>query len=180
MTQQWKWDQMKLKGPERRAPPIAETRNKLCSEAPRNVQKELHQLLEEFSDLFPEQLSKGRPPKQEVEFEIKLEEGAVPLNKPSYSLSPKEHDELQVQIHDLLAQGHIRPLQSPYGALVLFVSKKDECWRMCVDYRTLNKQTIRDRYPLPGIDDLLDRLGKAKHFATLDLASSYHRIAVKE
>ena len=75
----------------------------------RNVQKELHQLLEEFSDLFPEQLPKGKPPKQEVEFEIKLEEGAVPPNKPPYRLSPKEHDELQAQIDDLLAQGHIRP-----------------------------------------------------------------------
>ena len=66
MTQQRKRDQMKLKGPVRKAPPIAETRKKLCSNAPRNVQKELHQLLEEFSDLFPEQLPKGRPPKREV------------------------------------------------------------------------------------------------------------------
>ena len=180
MTQQRKRDQMKLKGAVRKTPPIAETRKKLCSDAPRNVQKELHQLLEEFSDLFPEQLPKGRPPKREVEFEIKLEEGAVPPNKPPYRLSPKEHEELQAQIDDLLAQGHIRPLQSPYGAPVLFVPKKDGRWRMCVDYRALNKQTIRDRYPLPRIDDLLDRLGKAKHFTTLDLASGYHQIAVKE
>ena len=109
MTQQQKRDQMKLKGAVRKAPPIAETRKKLCSDAPRNVQKELHQLLEEFSDLFPEQLPKGRPPKREVEFEIKLEEGAVPPNKPPYRLSPKEHEELQAQIDDLLAQGHIHP-----------------------------------------------------------------------
>ena len=125
MTQQRKWDQMKLNGPVRKAPPIAETRKKLCSDAPRNVQKELHQLLEEFLDLFPGQLPKGRPPKQEVEFEIKLEEGAVPPNKPTYRLSSKEHDELQAQIDDLLAQGHIRPLQSPYRAPILFVPKKD-------------------------------------------------------
>ena len=102
MTQQWKRDQMKLKGPVRKAPPIAETRKKLCSDAPRNVQKELHQLLEEFSDLFPEQLPKGRPPKREVEFEIKLEEGAVLPNKPPYRLSPNEYNELQAQIDDLL------------------------------------------------------------------------------
>ena len=101
MAQQQKWDQMKLKGPVRKAPPIAETRKKLCSEAPRNVQKELHQLLEEFSDLFLEQLPKGGPPKREVEFEIKLQEGVVPPNKPPYRLSPKEHDELQAQIDDL-------------------------------------------------------------------------------
>ena len=115
---------MKLKGPVRKAPPIAETRKKLCSDAPRNVQKELHQLLEEFSDLFLEQLPKGRPPKREVEFEIKLEEGVVPPNKPPYRLSPKEHDELQAQIDDLLAQGHICPSQSPYGAPILFVPRR--------------------------------------------------------
>ena len=165
---------MKIKGPVGKAPPIAETTKILFSEAQRNVQKELHQLLEEFSDLFPEQLPKGRPPKRSVEFEIKTVEGTVPPNKPPYRLSPKEHDELQAQIDDLLAQGHIRPSQSSYGAPVLFVPKKDGRWRMCIDYRALNKQTIRDRYPLPRIDDLLDRLGKARHFTTLDLASGYH------
>ena len=138
---------MKLKGVVRKAPPIAEIRKKLCSDTQRNVQKELHQLLEEFSDLFPKQLPKGRPPKWEVEFEIKLEKGAVPPNKPPYRLNPKEYEELQVQIDDLLAQGHIRPSQSPYGAPVLFVPKKDGHWRMCVDYHALNKQTIRDKYP---------------------------------
>ena len=145
----------------RKTLPIAKTRKKLCADAPRNVQKELHQLLEEFLDLFPKQLPKGRPPKREVEFEIKLEQGAVPPNRPPYRLSPKEHEELQAQIDDLLAQGHIRPSQSQYGAPVLFVPKKDGRWCMCVDYRALNKQTIRDRYPLPRIEDLLDRLGKA-------------------
>ena len=140
------------------------SRKKLCSDAPRNVQNELHQLLEEFSDLFPEQLLKGRPPKREVEFEIKLEEGAVPLNKPPYRLSPKEHDELQAQIDDLLAQGHIRPSQSPYGAPVLFVPKKDRRWRMCMDYHALNKQTIRDRYLLPRINDCWTDWGRPSIF----------------
>ena len=107
-------------------------------------------------------------------------EGAVPSNKPPYRLSPKEYDELQAQIDNLLAQGQLRPSRSPCGALVLFVPKKDGRWRMCIDYRALNKQTICDRYPLPRIDDLLDRLGKARHFTTLDLASGYHQIAVKE
>ena len=124
---------MKLKGLVRKEPPIAETRKKFCSEAPKNVQKELYQLLEEFSDLFPEQLPKGRPPKREVEFAIKTGEGPVLPNKPPYRLSPKEQDDLQAQIDDLLAQGHIHPSQSPYGALVLFVSKKDGCWCMCVE-----------------------------------------------
>ena len=136
-------------------------------------------LLQQYEDVFPEQLPKGKPPKRSVEFEIKTEEGSTPPNKPPYRLSPKEHEELQAQIEDLLAQGHIRPSTSPYGAPVLFVPKKDGRWRMCVDYRALNRQTIRDRYPLPRIDDLLDRLGKAKHFTTLDLATGYHQIAVK-
>ena len=95
-------------------------------------------------------------------------------------MSPKEHEELQVQVEDLLAQGHIRPSQSAYGAPILFVPKKDGRWRMCIDYRALNKQTIKDRYPLPRIDDLLDRLGKARYFSIIDLASGYHQIAMKE
>ena len=180
VTQKVKQQMMKATGPIRKAPPIAETRQKMCNEAPVTIRKELQGLLEQYSDLFPEQLPKGRPPKRTIEFEIKTEEGAVPPNKPPYRLSPKEYEELQAQIDDLLSQGHIRPSTSPYGAPVLFVPKKDGRWRMCIDYRALNRQTIRDRYPLPRIDDLLDRLGQARHFTTLDLASGYHQIAVKE
>ena len=179
MTQKVKQQIMKETGPIRKAPPVAETRKRMCNEAPADVRMQLHELLKEYADLFPEQLPKGRPPKREVEFEIKTEEGATPPSKPPYRLSPKEHEELQAQIDDLLAQGHIRPSTSPYGAPVLFVPKKDGRWRMCVDYRALNRQTIRDQYPLPRIDDLLDRLGRAKHFSTLDLASGYHQIAVR-
>ena len=136
--------------------------------------------MEEFSDLFPKQLLKGRPPKRSVEFKTNTVKGAIFPNNPPYRLSPKEQDELQAQINDLSAQGHIRPSKSPYAAPILFVPKKDGRWRMCIDYCELNKQTIRDRYPLPIIDDLLDRLGKARHFTTLDLAPGYHQIAVKE
>ena len=180
MTFKVKQQIMKEKGAVRKTPPIAQTRERMCKEAPVSIRQELQGLLKEYEDIFPDQLPKGRPPKRTVEFEIKTEEGATPPNKPPYRLSPKEHEELQAQIEDLLAQGHIRPSASPYGAPVLFVPKKDGRWRMCVDYRALNRQTIRDRYPLPRIDDLLDRLGKARHFTTLDLASGYHQIAVKE
>ena len=136
----------------------------MCVEALVSIPTELQGLLEEYADLFPEQLPKGRPPKRTVEFEIKTEEGAIPPNKPPYKLSPKEYEELQAQIHDLLSQGHIRPSTSPYNVPVLFVPKKDGRWRMCVDYRALNRQTIRDRYPLPRIGDLLDRLRKSPAF----------------
>ena len=180
MTQKVKRALMKERGAVRKPPPIADTRQKICSEAPAGIRDELKALLEEFADVFPEQLPKGQPPKREVEFEIQIESGAVPPSRPPYRLSPKEHEELQAQIEDLLAQGHIRPSQSPYGAPVLFVPKKDGRWRMCIDYRALNKQTIKDKYPLPRIDDLLDRLGQARHFSALDLASGYHQIAVKE
>ena len=93
-------------------------------------------------------------------------------------MGPAEQDELEEQIKDLLAQGFIRPSCSPYGAPVLFVPKKDGRWRMCIDYRALNKQTIKDRYPLPRIDLLLDRLGQARVFSKLDLAQGYHQIAM--
>ena len=139
MTQKVKFQKMKETGPIRKAPPVAETRKKMCSEAPADVRMELDTLLREYADLFPERLPKGQPPKRKVEFEINTEEGAVPPSKPPYRLSPKEHDELQAQIDELLAQGHIRPSSSPYGAPVLFVPKKDGRWRMCIDYRALNK-----------------------------------------
>ena len=92
-----------------KAPLIAKMRKRICAEVPAGIQRELHQLLEDFSVLFPENLLKGKPPKREVEFEIKTQEGAAPPNKPPYHLSPKEHEELQAQINDLLTQGHICP-----------------------------------------------------------------------
>ena len=180
MTQRVKREIMKPTGPIRKPPPLEETRKKHYLEVPHLVRDELRGILEEYTDIFPAQLPKGRPPTREVEFTIQTEPGAEPSTRPPYRLSPKEHEELEAQINDLLSQGHIRPSQSPYGAPVLFVPKKDGRWRMCIDYRALNKQTIKDRYPLPRIDDLLDRLGQANHFTTIDLASGYHQIAVKE
>ena len=180
MTQKVKRALMKERGAMRKSPPIAETRKKIYVEVLCEVRDGLDKILSDFKDMFPEQLPKGRPPKREVEFEIKTEPGAAPPNRPPYRLSPKEHEELQAQIEALLAQGHIRPSQSPYDAPILFVLKKDGRWHMCIDYRALNKQTTKDHYPLPRIDDLLDQLGKAKYFSTIDLASGYHQIAMKE
>ena len=91
-----------------------------------------------------------------------------------------EQDEMEEQVKDLLAQGFIRPSASPYGAPILFVPKKDGRWRMCIDYRALNKQTIKGQFPLPRIDSLLERLGHATVFTKLDLASGYHQIAMEE
>ena len=111
----------------------------------------------------------------------KLNLGSDPPYWPPYRLGPAEQDELEEQIKDLLAQGFICPSCSPCkGHLILFVPKKDGRWRMCIDYRALNKQTIKDHYPLPRIDLLLDRLGQAKIFSKLDLAQGYHQIAMAE
>ena len=98
---------MKETGPIQKPPPIEETRRKLCLEAPQGVRDELNKILEEYADLFPAQLPKGRPPRREVELTIQTEPGAEPSSRPPYRLSPKEHEELEAQINDLLAQGHI-------------------------------------------------------------------------
>ena len=93
-------------------------------------------------------------------------------------MSPKELDELKKQLDDLLAKGLIQPSKSPYGAPVLFVKKKDGSMRMCVDYRALNKQTIKNKYPLPRIEELLDRLHGAKCFSGLDLVNGYYQVRI--
>ena len=106
----------------------------------------------------------GIPPAREVQHQIKIELGSKSPYRPPYRLVPTEQDELEEQIKDLLAQVFIQLSCSPYGAPVLFVPKKDGRWRMCIDYRALNKQTIKDHYPLLWIDLLLDKLGQARVF----------------
>ena len=167
-------------GPKKDFPSTEEIFQQVIAKAQEECQGELRNIIEEYKDVFPEKLPKGRPPRREIEHSIELETGTQPPNKPPYKLSPAENDELRAQIEELLQQGFIRPSRSPYGAPVLFVPKKDGRWRLCIDYRMLNKATIKDRYPLPRIDDLLERLGKAKYFTKLDLASGYHQIAMKE
>ncbi|GKD72752.1 hypothetical protein Tco_1331034, partial [Tanacetum coccineum] len=108
---------------------------------------------EVFLDDFP-----GLPPPRQVEFRIDLVPGATPVARAPYRLAPSEMKELSVQLQELLEKGFIRPSLSPWGALVLFVKKKNGSFRMCIDYRELNKLTIKNRYPLPRIDDLFDQI----------------------
>lgn len=117
----------------------------------------------EYPDVFPDNLP-GLPPDRQLEFNIDLEPGAAPVSKAPYRMAPKELQELKVQLQELLDLGFIQPSVSPWGAPVLFVKKKDETLRMCIDYRELNKLTIKNRYPLPRIDDLFDQL-KAQAFS---------------
>lgn len=139
---------------------------------------EVSSLLKEYSDVFPDDLPASLPPHRDVEHKIDLEAGSVPPHRPTFRMSPKELDELKKQLADLTAHGFITPSKSPYGAPVLFVKKKDGSVRMCVDYRALNKITIKNKYPLPRIDELLDRLHGAKCFTKLDLRSGYHQVRI--
>ncbi|GJX75613.1 putative reverse transcriptase domain-containing protein [Tanacetum coccineum] len=140
---------------------------------------ETHPVVQDFSNVFPEELL-GIPPEREVEFGIELILGTQPISKAPYRMAPIELKELKEQLQELLDLGFIRPSVSPWGAPVLFVKKKDGSMRLCIDYRELNRVTIRNRYPLPRIDDLFDQLQGAKFFSKIDLKSGYHQLRVKE
>ena len=143
-------------------------------------------LVHEYRDLFPEQLPKldddtnanGYARPLINGHTIPLEDGHKPPVRPIYRLSPLEFEELKRQIKELLALGFIEPSTSPFGAPVLFVQKKDGSLRMCIDYRALNKITIKNKYPLPRIDDLLDRLNGCTHFSSIDLRSGYWQLRI--
>lgn len=133
----------------------------------------------EYQDVFPDDLP-GLPPKREVAFHIDLIPYATPILKPPYRLAPAEMAELKKNLDELLEKGFIRPSVSPWGAPVLFVKKKDGSLRLCIDYRELNKITVKNRYPLPQIDDLFDQLKGACDFSRIDLKSGYHQMEVEE
>ncbi|GJY35952.1 putative nucleotidyltransferase, ribonuclease H [Tanacetum coccineum] len=136
-------------------------------------------VVREFADVFPDELP-GLPPAREIEFGIELIPGAEPISKAPYRMAPVELKELKEQLQEMLENGFIRPSVSPWGAPVLFVKKKDGSMRLCIDYRELNRITIRNRYPLPRIDDLFDQLQGAKYFSKIDLRSGYHQLRVRE
>ncbi|GJS60986.1 hypothetical protein Tco_0655770 [Tanacetum coccineum] len=114
-------------------------------------------IVQDFPEVFPEDLP-GLPPTRQVEFQIDLVPGAAPVARAPYRLEPFKMKELSEQLKELSEKGFIRPSSSPWGAPVLFVKKKDGSFRMCIDYRELNKLTVKNRYPLPRIDDLFDQL----------------------
>ncbi|KAJ9515193.1 hypothetical protein QJQ45_002324 [Haematococcus lacustris] len=136
-------------------------------------------LLSEYADVFGD-MPPGLPPNRPVGHTIRTPPGAEAPYKRMYKLSPREEAEVKKQVAELLAKGLIEPSSSPYGAPILFVQKKDGSLRMCIDYRALNKLTVRDRYPLPRIDDLFDKLAGKRVFSSLDLQSGYHQIRITE
>ncbi|GKE96111.1 hypothetical protein Tco_1580966 [Tanacetum coccineum] len=129
--------------------------------------------------LFPEDLS-GLPPARPVEFQIDLILGGAPVARVPYQLAPSEMKELSKQIQELSDKGFIRPSSSPWGASVLFVKKKDGSFKMCINYRELNKLTVKNRYPLPRIDDLFDQLQGSNIYSKIDLRLGYHQMRVRE
>ena len=136
-------------------------------------------VVKEFADVFPEELL-GMPPKRELEFTIDLKPGTESIARMPYRMSTPELQELKMQLKELLDLGLIRPSVSPWGAPVIFIRKKDGSWRLCIDYRQLNKATIKNQYPLPRIDDLFDQMKGAMVFSKIDLQSGYHQLRIKE
>ena len=180
MTEGKKWRQMKETGPITKEIPIPQVIELKVEQADASIREPLRRTLEEYKDVFPEKLPYGPPPKRTIEHDIDTVPGAAPPHKSPYRLSTAELDEMKCQIDALLEQGWIRPSSSPYGAPVLFIPKKDGKWRMCIDYRALNKITVKNRYPLPKVEELMDRLHGAKYFTKIDLSSGYHQIRVRE
>jgi hypothetical protein len=133
----------------------------------------------EYPDVFPEELP-GMPPDRDIEFAIDLIPGTVPIAKRPYRMAASELAELKKQLEEMQHIKFIRPSSSPWGAPVLFVKKKDGTMRMCVDYRALNEVTIKNKYPLPRIDDLFDQLKGVKYFSKIDLRSGYRQLKIKE
>ncbi|GJX32401.1 putative reverse transcriptase domain-containing protein [Tanacetum coccineum] len=136
-------------------------------------------IVREFPEVFQEELP-GLPPAQQVEFQIDLVPGAAPVARALYQLAPAELQELSTQLQELSDRGFIRPSSSPWGAPVLFVKNKDGSFRICIDYRDLNRLTMKNRYPLSRIDDLFDQLQGSRVYSKIDLRSGYHQLRVRE
>jgi hypothetical protein len=137
-----------------------------------------HAVLKEFEDVFKEIL--GLPRKKDIDFSINLIPGAVPVSKTPYRMSTPELKELQMKLEEILKKGYIHPSVSPWGAPVLFVKKKYGTLILCIDFRQLNKVTLKNKYHFPRIDDLFDQLKDARIFSKIDLRSGYHQVGIKD
>jgi hypothetical protein len=136
-------------------------------------------VVQEYPDVFPEDLP-GMPPYHNIEFIIELLPGTTPISKRTYRMPVNELVELKKQLAKLKSKGFIHPSSPPWGAPVLFVEKKDGTQRMCVDCRSLNEVTIKNKYPVPRIEDLFDQMKGASIFSKIDLRSGYHQLKIWE
>ena len=133
----------------------------------------------EYEDIFLNELL-GLPLQRDIDFTIELHPGTSPISMTLHRMAPAELQELKVQLQELLDKGFIRPSTSPWGALVLFSKKKDKTLRLCIDYRQLNRVTIKNKYTLPRIDDLFDQLRGERVYSKIDLYTGYHQLRVRE
>jgi hypothetical protein len=137
-----------------------------------------HPTLREYRDVFPEEVP-GLPSRKDIDFSIELAPGEVLVSRTPYRMSTLELVEIKLQLKEIMDKGYIQPSVSPWGAPVPFVKKKDGTLRLCIEYRQLNKLTIKNKYPLPWINDLFDQLGGASIFSKIDLRSRYHQVRIK-
>ena len=145
--------------------------------APSQIPAASQDLLNEFGAVF--EVPIGLPPIRGHEHGITLKEGAQPVCERPYKYPYYQKLEIEKIVKELLEVGSIRPSQSPFSSLVLLVRKVDGSWRMCLDYRSLNKATVKDKFPIPIVDEFLDELYGASIFSKLHLRSSYHQIRMK-
>ena len=133
----------------------------------------------EYVDVFLDELP-GLPPHRDVDFGIELHPGTSTISMTPHRMAPVELQKLRVQLQELLDKGFIRPSTSPWGASVLVSKKRGKTLRLCIGYRQLNRVTIKNRYPLPRIDDLFDQLSEARVYSKIHLCTSYHQLRVRE
>jgi hypothetical protein len=152
--------------------------NNSCAYAIEGIKLKDIPIVCEYPDAFPDDFP-GMTPDRDIEFVIELQPGTAPISKRPYRMPPNELADLKIQLQDLLDKGFIHPSASPWGCPALFVKKKDNSLRLCVDYHPLNAVTIKNKYPLPRIDILFDQLARAWVFSKIDLRFGYHQIKIR-
>ncbi|XP_024519172.1 uncharacterized protein LOC112342112 [Selaginella moellendorffii] len=145
----------------------------------RGHEAQVDSIQEEFHDVFPDELPDGLPPERGIQHEIDLVPRAAPFQRQPTRTSPTEDEEINRQLAKYLRKGWLRISKSPWAAPVVMVKKKDGTWRLCVNYKGLNDRIVKNMFPIPRIDDLLDHLRGARYFSKIDLRQGYHQICVK-